>query len=173
MPYQCDLSPSQKIYLDNPGTATLITLVNSGPGQQQQSSTQVQTGPWTEAPQIVLGSGGRLIRCVAAQGVFIWQVQGMQIETTHAAAWPGDRATPMQVTAVSLTSPMQPMQPMQPMKMGDMDMSAQPMTMRMGTMSLGLGNTNTQTDKQKFCTQCGAAVDASDRFCGSCGHQLR
>jgi hypothetical protein len=64
------------------------------------------------------------------------------------------------------------MQPMTPMKMGNMQMSANPMTMQMGDMRLSMGNA-TPPDTRKFCTQCGAAINAGDRFCGSCGHQLQ
>ncbi|MBD1872547.1 zinc ribbon domain-containing protein [Nodosilinea sp. FACHB-131] len=172
MPYHCDFSPGQKIYLDNPGSITLITLVSAGVGQQQQSSTQVHTGPWTETPQIARVSNGVLLRCVAAQGTFFWQIQGMQIEAAPTTAWVADQATPMQATelAPSPIAPMPPMPPMAPMQMGDMQMSSNPMTLRMGKMTLGLGTPAVNTPK--FCTQCGAAIAQGDRFCGSCGRQL-
>ncbi len=187
MPYQYDIGPSQKIYLDNPGNNTLITLASGGPGQQQQSGTQVATGPWTEVPQVTRVGSGVLVRCTTGQGAFIWQVQGMQIGAADATAWPADQAESMQVTASS-ASVMQPMQPMQPMQMGDMQMSANPMTMRMGNMTLGMGDGNSPgaaagnasgtaagnaSGPQNFCPQCGAAVSPGDRFCGSCGHQLQ
>lgn len=80
--------------------------------------------------------------------------------------------------------PMRPMEPMQPMQMGDMQMSMNPMEMRMGDMAMRMGQTaesaanqttgsSQQSDRPKFCTQCGAAVQVGDRFCGSCGHSLR
>ncbi|MBD2114639.1 MULTISPECIES: zinc ribbon domain-containing protein [Cyanophyceae] len=175
MPYHCDLSPGQKIYLDNPGSITLITLASAGAGQQQQSNTQVHTGPWTEIPQIIRVDNGALLRCVTAQGTFFWQIQGMQIGVASATAWDTNQATPMQVTEVGPSPiasmpPMPPMPPMAPMQMGDMQMSLNPMTLRMGKMTLGL---NTPTvNNQKFCTQCGAAIAQGDRFCGSCGYQL-
>ncbi|PZO45555.1 MAG: zinc ribbon domain-containing protein [Shackletoniella antarctica] len=183
MPYQYDISPTQKIYLDNLGDNTLITLASGGPGQQQQSGTQVATGPWTELPQVVRVGSGVLVRCTTGQRTFIWQVQGGQIGAADATAWPADQAEPMQVTASSAPV-MQPMAPMQPMQMGDMQMSASPMTMRMGNMTLGKSHGNssgaadgnasgTASGPQKFCTQCGAAVSTGDRFCGSCGHQLQ
>lgn len=174
MPYQYDLSPGQKIYLDNPGHTTVITLASGGPGQQQQSGTQVQTGPWTEMPQAAAVGSTTLIRCVTAQGIFVWQVQGMQVGTADAALWPIRQAVPMQPVAAnpSVMQPMWPMQPMTPMKMGDMQMSTNPMTMRMGDMALSMGAAN-PPDAKLFCTQCGAAAAPGDRFCGSCGHQLQ
>ncbi|MBD2105810.1 zinc ribbon domain-containing protein [Nodosilinea sp. FACHB-13] len=172
MPYHCDLSPGQKIYLDNPGSITLITLASAGAGQQQQSSTQVHTGPWTEIPQIVRAGNGALLRCVTAQGTFFWQIRGMQIEVASATDWATDQATPMQAAEVgpSPITSMPPMPPMAPMQMGDMQMSLNPMTLRMGKMTLGLDTSTVNT--RKFCTQCGAAIALGDRFCGSCGHQL-
>ncbi|MBD1917568.1 MULTISPECIES: zinc ribbon domain-containing protein [Cyanophyceae] len=171
MPYYCDLSPGQKIYLDNSGPNTVITLASGEAGQQQQSSTQVRTGPWTEVPQITRVGGGVLLRCVTVQGIFVWQVQGTQIRAAPATAWAADQATPMQATEVEPPiASMPPMPPMPPMQMGDMEMSLNPMTLRMREMTLG---SNTPTvNTQKFCTQCGAAIAQSDRFCGSCGHQL-
>ena len=95
--------------------------------------------------------------------------------------------------------PMQPMEPMQPMSMGSMSMSplsSSPITMRMGDMSMSMGmSSETVSNKQKgreqkreqeigehkqsttaktkrFCSQCGEAVNAGDRFCAYCGHQL-
>ncbi|WP_017300183.1 zinc ribbon domain-containing protein [Nodosilinea nodulosa] len=173
MRYQYNLGPHQKIYLDNPAPNTVITLASSGPGQQQQSGTQILTGVWTEVPRAVQVGDGVLIRCVTAQGAFIWQVQGTQILSDNAAQWPDERAVPLQPTEVgSAMGTMAPMAPMGPMKMGNMEMSASPMTMRMGEMTLSMDNTNVSNAK-KFCPQCGTAVDPSDRFCGSCGHQLR
>jgi hypothetical protein len=83
---------------------------------------------------------------------------------------------------------MQPMQPMQPMQMGNMQMNNQPMEMRLGNMQMRMGEIGqpdssvrvtppvptTQPGQaiRKFCSQCGVAVAASDRFCASCGHQL-
>jgi hypothetical protein len=180
MPYQCDLGPGQRIYLDNSGNTTQITLASGGPGQQQQSSTQVQTGTWTESPQVARVASGVLIRCVTAQGTFLWQVQGMQIGAVAAPAWPTDRGVPMQPVGAIPTAPMPPMPPapmapMPPMQMGDMHLSANPMTMTMGNMTLSMGNAATPSsapDTPRFCTQCGAAVGVGDRYCGHCGHTL-
>ncbi|MGF1520293.1 MAG: zinc ribbon domain-containing protein [Nodosilinea sp.] len=191
MPYQYDIGPSQKIYLDNPGNNTLVTLSSGGPGQQQQSGTQVATGPWTEVPQVARVASGVLVRCTTGQGAFIWQVQGMQIGAADATAWPGNQAEPIQAEPVQAMAtapaqpmqpmqPMAPMQPMQPMQMGDMQMSANPMTMRMGNMTMGMGDGKSPSaaagpaaGPQNFCTQCGAAVRSGDRYCSSCGHQLQ
>lgn len=182
MPYQCDLGPGQTIYLDNPGAITLITLASGGPGQQQQATTQVQTGAWLEMPQVVRGGAGLLIRCVTAQGTFVWQIQGNQIGAVAATHWPEGETLPLTLNGVSSPmasmAPMAPMAPLPPLKMGDMEMSANPMTMRMGNMQLSMDNAGSNTasptpTSAKFCTQCGAAIAQGDRFCGSCGHPLQ
>ncbi|MGB3136468.1 MAG: zinc ribbon domain-containing protein [Nodosilinea sp.] len=174
MPYQYDLGPGQKIYLDNPGPTTVITLASSSLGQQQQSVTQLQTGPWTEVPEAARVGSGLLIRCVTAQGLFVWKVQGTQIGIADAAVWPTQQAVSFE-PATAAMPPMPPMPSMKPMKMGDMQMSANPMTMKMGDMTLSMGTDapDVTTAETKFCTQCGTAVTASDRFCGSCGHRLQ
>ncbi|MGB3203317.1 MAG: zinc ribbon domain-containing protein [Nodosilinea sp.] len=174
MPYQYDLGSGQTIYLDNPGPTTVMTLVSRSLGQQQQSGTQIQTGPWIEVPQAARSGNGVLLRCATAQGTFIWRVQGTQIESADAAAWSPHQAealTLVEVGAPAMT-PMPPMEPMAPMKMGNMQMSAHPMTMQMGDMTLSMGGPAPPSPKQ-FCTQCGAALKAGDRFCGSCGHQIQ
>ncbi|MGG6238498.1 zinc-ribbon domain-containing protein [Nodosilinea sp. AN01ver1] len=176
MPYQYDLGFGQKIYLENSGSTTVITLASGSPGQQQQSGTQVQTGPWTEMPQAARTDSGVLLRCITAQGVFIWQVQGTQLRTADTAAWSAQQAVSLQPTeampSVEPIKPMAPIEPMAPMTMGNMQMSAHPMTMQMGDMRLSMGNADTPKAK-KFCTQCGSAIKAGDRFCGSCGHPLQ
>ena len=186
MPYQCTLSSGQHIYLDNPGHQTVITVASLGAGQQQQASSSLSTGPWTEVPQVSQMNGGALIRCVTAQGTFTFQVQGMQVSTaTDTANWQAAHHIALQPvdtmpgTAMPPMTPMQPMPPiapippMPPMQMGDMQMSANPMAMRMGNMAMQMGNPAAQAaQSRQFCTQCGAAVGPEDRFCGSCGHKL-
>ncbi|WP_225885267.1 zinc-ribbon domain-containing protein [Leptolyngbya sp. KIOST-1] len=129
-----------------------------------------------------------LIRCVTAQGVFIWQIQGMQVGAADPSAWTAHQAVPLESTTAESWAmpPMTPMAPMPPLTMGnmtlgDMQMSSNPMTMRMGDMTLSMGEAKapgsmaapaSTPEGQKFCTQCGTAVNPSDRFCGSCGHRL-
>jgi hypothetical protein len=198
MPYRCDLGSGQQIFLDNQGSKTIVTVSTSSVGQQQQSSSSLQTGPWTEVPQVARLGNGVLIRCVSAQGVFTLQVQGTQIgqatgsinwnaaqtmavhpvehmpEPTMPSMQPMEPMPPMEtMQPMRPMEPIQPMQPLQPMRMGNMEMSANPMEMRMGNMEMRMGNqAEPQAPKRRFCTQCGAAVDPDDRFCGSCGHRL-
>lgn len=180
MLYQYDLGSGQMIYLDNPGSTTVIMVMHRSPGQQQQSGVQVQTGPWTEVPQAARSGNSLLLRCTTAQGTFIWRVQGTQIGSADAATWPPERAealTPTQGEAPAMPPmppmpPMPSMEPMAPMKMGNMQMSAHPMTMQMGDMTLSMGGAK-PPNSQQFCTQCGTALNVGDRFCGSCGHQIQ
>jgi len=184
MPYQCTLSSGQHIYLDNPGNQTVITVASHGAGQQQQSSSSLSTGAWTAVPQVAQMNGGALIRCVTDQGTFTFQVQGMQVSTAtdavnwqiaHQIALRAVEAMPGQaIPSMSPMQPMPPMQPMKPMQMGDMQMSANPMAMRMGNMEMHMGHATPQAEQSRqFCTQCGAPVGPEDRFCASCGHKLK
>lgn len=180
MPYQCSVSPGTQLYLDNLGDQTVITVASQGGGQQQQASS-ITTGPWTALPQVAQTQGGVVIRCTTAQGTTTLQVQGTQVSTmTGAVHWGTEQSLPLQTVPTmpgAASSPMPPMPPMQPMQpgelhMGNMHMSANPMTMRMGDMTLQMGNGPTSGARQ-FCTQCGAPVTAEDKFCGHCGHQLQ
>ncbi len=178
MPYRCDLNTGQQIYLDNQGEKTLITVSSSSPGQQQQSSSSLQTGQWTEVPQVAQMNGGAVIRCISAQGTFTIQVQGSQIgQASGSVNWSAAQniaVHPIDHMPGQSMSHMEPMQPMQPMRMGDMEMSTNPMEMRMGNMAMSMGNTPEQTQPTKrFCTRCGAQVKSEDRFCGSCGNRLQ
>ena len=183
MPYRCDLNTGQQIFLDNQGEKTLITVSSSSPGQQQQSSSSLQTGQWTEVPQVAQMDGGAVIRCVSAQGTFTIQVQGSQIgqaagsvnwsAAQNVAVHPIDHMPGQAMSNMQPMQPMEPMQPMQPMRMGNMKMSSNPMEMRMGNMAMSMGNSAEQAQPTKrFCTQCGAQVNPEDKFCGSCGTRL-
>jgi hypothetical protein len=95
---------------------------------------------------------------------------------------------------------MQPMQPIQPMHMQIKPLESMPpmppMEMRLGNMHMQMGgatsqssshassqssnppstppkSASTSTSIQSFCSQCGAKVGVSDRFCAHCGHALR
>lgn len=196
MAYTCDLGGGQRVYLDNVDNQTTVTLAATGPGQQQQSGSQFTTGPWTQAPEFFRTDQGVVIKLTAAQGVQFLQLQGQQLgwmaqppklanaqqmQTSTIAAMPGGQIPPMQPMTFAASGPaptmepmqpMQPMAPMQPMQMGNIAMNANPMDMRMGNMEMRMGETPSQGPQRKFCSQCGAPVQASDRFCASCGHQL-
>lgn len=172
MPYCCDLGSGQSLYLDNQGNLTVITVASGGVGQQQQSSSSIQTGPWLEPPQVARLANGAIIRCVSSQGTVMVQVQGGQIGlATGTTRWDPEKTVTLQSAHAMPGPAMQPMQPMQPMTMGDMQMSTNPMAMRMGNMEMQMGAPQGQPPG-RFCTQCGAAVQSGDRFCGSCGHPL-
>lgn len=192
MAYVCSLGNNQQAYVDNVGTETMLTLSTSTPGQQQQSSNRLSTGAWTAPPQAFSIGSGVVIQLTTTQGPLYLRLQGSQIQLTPSYTMP-DQATPLPLnsaptmpgsTTMPPMQPMQPMEPMQPMQMGDMQMSMNPMEMRMGDMVMGMGQpakpapnqatgSSQQSGTQKFCTQCGAAVQIGDRFCGSCGHSLR
>ncbi|WP_204139339.1 zinc-ribbon domain-containing protein [Halomicronema sp. CCY15110] len=211
MAYTCELGSGQRLYLENVGEQTAVTLASGSAGQQQQSGSQFPTGTWTAPPELFRTQQGVVIQLTTAQGTHHLQLQGnqlgvmsqspalgnaQQMQMSSGVAMPGNAMPPMQpmgatqpmppMSPMQPMEPMQPMQPMQPMKMGNMEMNANPMQMRMGNMAMQMGNaasssaasSNTASSgaaspgKAKFCSQCGTAVQPSDRFCANCGHQL-
>jgi hypothetical protein len=171
MAYQCELGNGQRLFLDNPGTQTLITLSSSSAGQQQQATQSIQTGSWIADPEIFQIAGGAIAKLRTAQGEHFIQIQGSSISVLSSV--PSlNYAQQMQMQQVA--SP-PPIQPMPPMKMGNMQMSLKPMEMKMGNMSMQMGTPTAPTapsNTRQFCSQCGVTVKPSDRFCSSCGHQL-
>ena len=181
MAYACQISPGQWIYLDNLGTDTVVTVAASGAGQQQQSTSRLQTGAWTAAPTAVRLGAGVAIRLATAEGHRYIQVQGTQIAgSTGGAGFDQGVALPLQETGEMPQSPLPPMPPMEPlqpmaplppMQMGNMQMSLNPMTLQMGNMAMQMGSP-ASGPKRHFCTQCGQPIQPEDRFCGQCGHAV-
>lgn len=192
MAYLCELSTGQTIYLENRGNQTIVTTISQGAGQQQQASSGVQTGEWISAPQVFRTSHGVIIKINTASGEHFIQIQGssmgimsqspslsssQQIQVQPTANTPTTSMPSMPsmqpMQPMTPMTPMTPMESMPPMKMGNMEMSINPMEMRMGNMEMKMGNQNASTTQKRFCPQCGAKVNPSDRFCASCGHKLQ
>jgi zinc-ribbon domain len=175
MPYVCELGNGQTLYLENNGTQTLVTLASGGVGQQQQASSGYQTGTWTTQPQVYRTSQGVIVK-ITAQGEYNLLIQGSSMSLSKDSL-PVDNSQPLplkptQMMPTSSMPPMKPMKPMQPLKMGDMEMNLNTMEMRMGDMELKMGSPTLKKPASNFCSQCGARVNQSDRFCANCGHAL-
>ncbi|MDB9529193.1 zinc ribbon domain-containing protein [Oscillatoria sp. CS-180] len=178
MAYTCEISSGQRLYLENSGEQTAVTLASSSTGQQQQSSSQFTTGAWTAPPEAFQTAAGVVIKLTTTQGVQHLQVQGNQMGLVTDHPVPGSAQQMQMSTNVAMPSntmpPMESMPPMQPMRMGDMEMSLNPMQMRMGNMEMQMGKSVKRSPgKTNFCSQCGTPVKPSDRFCANCGHQLQ
>lgn len=179
MAYVCELSPGHQVYLDNQGDQTIITTTMGLPGQQQQASNSMTTGPWVAPPEAYQTTGGTVFKLFTAQGESCIYIQGNSVSMTGSSPSVAT-AQPLsmqQTTAVpgAPMQPMQPMQPMEPMTMGNMQMTMNPMEMRMGTMELKMNTANPTPQPaapRQFCSQCGTKVAPEDRFCSSCGHAL-
>lgn len=183
--YRCDLGNRQSMYISNQGILTTVTVHSGGLSQQQQSSQAVSTGPWTSPPKIYQLGGGH-VAVVLANQTFYLSIQGNQMQMNAGLQGKGIEQQirdleplPMQPAEAPTMPAMQPMQPTQPMTMTMGNMS---MTMG-GEMKMGDTIVNAQSvqaevsqtedmNQQKFCSQCGHQVEASDRFCSQCGHQL-
>ncbi|VXD22829.1 conserved hypothetical protein [Planktothrix serta PCC 8927] len=187
MAYLCELGAGQRVYLENQGVQTLVTLISSSPGQQQQASSSFTTGVWSSPPQVFQTPHGMVLKLTSEQGEKTLQIQGSSVtiisgtpsqkdseelpvhEVTSLPVSPMPGIEPMEPMSPMKMSPMEPMKPMN-LKMGDMQMSMNPMEMRMGNMELRMDSP--APNKQSFCSQCGTSVKPEDRFCSNCGHQL-
>lgn len=179
MAYICELSPGHRVYLDNQGSQTIITTSMGLPGQQQQASNSMTTGPWTAPPEGYQSATGAVFKLFTAQGETCIYIQGNSVSMTGSApSVAGAQQLSMQQTATVPTPSMpsmEPMQPMQPMTMGNMQMTTSPMEMRMGNMELKMDSAQPAASPaatRKFCSQCGTKVAPEDRFCSSCGNAL-
>lgn len=179
MAFVCELGDSQRLYLDNQGTQTAIALTSSQVGQQQQSSQSIQTGSWTSPPEVFRVANGAVLKIQATQGEYFIQIQGSRIGMLSAP--PGlSNAQQIQLQRVTNApslpplASMPPLKPLPPLKMGNMQMSMNPMEMRMGDMTLRMpaDADSPEPSIRRFCSQCGVSVQPSDRFCSSCGHDL-
>ncbi|BBD53679.1 hypothetical protein NIES204_09540 [Planktothrix agardhii NIES-204] len=173
MAYVCELGTGQSVYLENQGAQTVVTLISSSPGQQQQASSSFTTGVWSSPPQVFQTPYGLVLKVISEQGERSLQIQGTSVSILGEmpSVTDSQQLTVQEVTRVSVSplKPMEPMkmEPMKPMnlKMGDMQMNMNPMSMRMGSGS-------SEENPKSFCSQCGTSVKPEDRFCSNCGHQL-
>ena len=192
MGYRCEWATGQSVYLENVDDQTRVTLTNSSPGQQQQSSSHVQTGRWTAPPEVLQAAIGLVVKLLTAQGERFIYIQGNQVSTSkEAPSWGDAQPLPVHVdstpAAMAPTPSMPTMQPLPPMKMGDMQMNQTAMTMQMGKMRMemnpieplskpspqtGVEKPSTSAVQRNFCSQCGSTLKPSDRFCAHCGHRL-
>jgi zinc-ribbon domain len=158
--YSGDLPSGQKLYLENQGEATIVTILMQQSGQQQQSGSSFVTGVWQSPPEIFASAQGAIVRVMTASGVWGLMVQGMSLAVQSGSMPVGDEFRPVGLTPLAQMphqssqqqsnvgfdmppmqpmTPMQPMAPMQPMTMGNMSMNASPMQMQMGNMGMTMG----------------------------------
>ena len=178
MPYMVNLNAQQQLIIENRHIQTSLTLVSSSPGQQQSQSSEFTTGHWTRRPELFKTPSGLLLQIDSDRGEYFIQIQASGIQAlTTAPLLNNAQQLELQEIHHTATSPtkmgFEPMTPMKPMEMGNMSMSMNPMSMRMGNMSMEMVKEEKSTSASHFCPQCGQAVEANDRFCRSCGHQLK
>ena len=164
MLYNWNLATGHQISIDNEGAQTVVTIQNNSAGQQQRSSNSFTTGIWIVPPELIVTPTGAIVKITTASGESAIQIQGNSVQMHSSHSGGGQSST----TSTSSTST-SGFSPMPPMQMGNMQMSMQPMVMKMGDMELNLGAGASQS---KFCSQCGTPVKAADKFCSSCGNKL-
>lgn len=163
MLYNWQLATGHQISVDNEGAQTVVTIQNNSAGQQQRSSNSFTTGLWIVPPEMTVTTTGAILKITTASGESSIQIQGnnVQMHSSHIGS--------SQSTSSTSSSSSSGFTPMQPMQMGNMQMSMQPMVMRMGDMELNMG---AEASQQRFCSQCGSPVKPADKFCASCGNKL-
>lgn len=173
MVYTSNLTTGEQLQIENQGTQTIIILSKGGLNQQQSQRSSFQTGSWLQPPTLFRTTTAVVLRIEATQGQFFIQLHSGSIsvlDTTPSLM--GADILPLQrVTAVeSSQNEIPPMQPMKPMQMENM--RSVPMQMRMGNMQMQIGETESTSSGNRFCSQCGGEVKQSDRFCSHCGEKL-
>lgn len=169
MGYITNLDTGQTVYLENQGILTLVTVMMTSTGQQQQSSNTIETGKWTSPPEIFRHTSGIMIKIQGEKGQSYLTIQGNSMNIVN--QFQGiDNLQQLSFRQVdqSPVKPLEPMKPLPPMKMGNMEMKMSPMEMKMGDMKMGF---NTPSGPN-FCSQCGQPVQPNDKFCSNCGHKL-
>jgi hypothetical protein len=181
--YMGELQTGQRIFIENVGEQTFVTLMSGGAGQQQSQRTGVESGAWLSPPVLFRSAAGVVLRLDASKGPFLFQVQSSGLAAfsappslANADVLPLRQMSSSETSASGFT-PMQPMEPMQPMKpMEPMQpmKPMEPMQMQMGSMKMQMGSSPSgqPETRKRFCTHCGEAVGTEDRFCGHCGHRL-
>ena len=196
MAYTCDLGSGQRVFLENVGEQTTLTVATSSAGQQQQSGSQFTTGVWTAPPELFRTVQGMVIRLTTAQGNHHIQLQGnqlgimaqtpnlgnaQQMQMGIATSMPNSPPPMPPMPPMPSMDPMPPMPPMQPidpmpplspMTMGNMEMNANPMQMRMGNMEMQMGNAAAETPPPAAPSSPLPAANAAPKaanFCGQCG----
>ena len=164
MVYNWNLATGHQISVDNEGAQTVVTIQNHSAGQQQRSSNSFTTGIWIVPPELIVTPTGAIVKITTASGESAIQIQGNSVQMHSSHSGGGQSST----TSTSSTST-SGFSPMPPMQMGNMQMSMQPMVMKMGDMELNMGAGASQS---KFCSQCGTPVKTADKFCSSCGNKL-
>lgn len=159
MPYLCELSPGQMLYLSQRGTQTSVTLANIQPGHQQQSSSGFSTGAWTAPPEVFSTPMNVVVRLHTDGGDRHLQIQGGSISSIYNAPSVRDNQRiqvkfieqePEFVMSSMKTDPMSMgdmnmgTMDMGEMKMGNMKMNMKPMQMRMGDMELSMGSSGSE-----------------------------
>jgi hypothetical protein len=164
MLYNWNLATGHQISVDNEGAQTVVTIQNNSAGQQQRSSNSFTTGIWIVPPEMTVTPTGAIVKITTASGESAIQIQGNSVQM-HSSHSGGSQSSTTSTSSTSTSG----FSPMPPMQMGNMQMSMQPMVMKMGDMELNLGAGASQS---KFCSQCGTPVKAADKFCSSCGNKL-
>jgi zinc-ribbon domain len=148
MIYNWKLATGHQVSVDNEGAQTIVTVVRTSPEQQQRTCNSFTTGIWIAPPTLTVTATGGLLTITTPSGTSMLQVDGDRIHLQP------DRSSELQTTISSSST--------------FTSSTASPPP----TINVEL-NTDTATDRQRFCTECGNSVKPTDKFCASCGQKLQ
>lgn len=164
---------SQQLEAENWQGQTQVKLASAVPGQQQQASFGLSTGPWT-APPILFWTGSSWILQLRSEAAnYFVQIQGgsLRVLSQPPRLTDAEVVPSQEITAGPEPTPTS----LPPLTMPGMEMQMNPMRMRLGNMELTMAGATPppQPVSPHFCSQCGVPVQPGDRFCAQCGHRLR
>jgi hypothetical protein len=76
MMYNWKLGTGQQVSVDNQGAQTIVTILSTSAGQQQQTINSFNTGIWTVPPEMSLEPTGATLKITTPTGASLIQVQG-------------------------------------------------------------------------------------------------
>jgi hypothetical protein len=169
MGYTYELDNGQQLVVENDGGDTLVALSSGSESQQQSQATGFDTGKWTKPPALFRLKKDLVLRVETKDDAYFIRVRGNEIgrmtnepDLENAERLRLDKSD----TSVRMR-PMEPMKPLKPLK------PMRAMELRMGDMQMSMGGGEPKRGSaQRFCTECGRAVQAGDHFCGGCGKPL-
>ena len=149
MTYHWKLATGHQLSIDNEGAQTVVAISFDNSGRQQRTSNSFTTGIWLSPPEITFDPTGAIVTITTTSGESIVKIDGNNIQMCSDVR-NDNRTYSQSVSTSSSTSNVEP--------------------------SVPPGNVNVNPSEpvshRKFCTECGASVKPTDKFCASCGQKL-
>jgi hypothetical protein len=171
MSYTYELENGHELVIENDGGETLVSLSSGSESQQQSQATGFDTGKWSKTPALFQL---RKIWCCAwrlktARSLFAWKQHPKHEERAGPSS---SREAAAQEIGQSCRNDADAAN--EAIERHGADKTDAPIKMRMGDMQMSMGRGAAEGESEQcFCPNCGKPVDKGDRFCGSCGKEVR